>query len=69
MFAVAVQDFNGSFSAEHAIGRKNQAYYDLYTQQKIKDMAQGLKAITSPGELGRGALRIVLLKKTGVCSS
>ena len=52
VFAVAVQDFNGSFSAEHAIGRKNQAYYDLYTQQKIKDMAQGLKAITSPGELG-----------------
>ncbi|WP_426231301.1 FAD-binding oxidoreductase [Pararhizobium sp. DWP3-4] len=52
VFAIAVQDFNGSFSAEHAIGRKNQAYYDLYTQQKIKDMAQGLKAITSPGELG-----------------
>lgn len=52
VFAIAVKDFNGSFSAEHAIGRKNQAYYDLYTQQKIKDMAQGLKAITSPGELG-----------------
>lgn len=52
VFAIAVTDFNGSFSAEHAIGRKNQAYYDLYTQQKIKDMAQGLKAITSPGNLG-----------------
>ena len=52
VFAIAVTDFNGSFSAEHAIGRKNQAYYDLYTQQKIKDMAQGLKAITSPGDLG-----------------
>jgi len=52
VFAIAVQDFNGSFSAEHAIGRKNQAYYDLYTQQKIKDMARGLKAITSPGDLG-----------------
>ncbi|MCV9998151.1 FAD-binding oxidoreductase [Pararhizobium sp. YC-54] len=52
VFAIAVQDFNGSFSAEHAIGRKNQAYYDLYTQQKIKDMAQGLKVITSPGDLG-----------------
>ncbi|OBZ93673.1 FAD-dependent oxidoreductase [Pararhizobium polonicum] len=52
VFAIAVSDFNGSFSAEHAIGRKNQAYYDLYTQQKIKDMAKGLKAITSPGELG-----------------
>lgn len=52
VLAIAVTDFNGSFSAEHAIGRKNQAYYDLYTQQKIKDMAQGLKAITSPGDLG-----------------
>lgn len=52
VFAIAVQDFHGSFSAEHAIGRKNQAYYDLYTQQKIKDMAQGLKVITSPGDLG-----------------
>ncbi len=52
VFAIAVQDFNGSFSAEHAIGRKNQAYYDLYTSQKIKDMAQGLKVITSPGSLG-----------------
>ncbi|CAN7191489.1 FAD-binding oxidoreductase [Pararhizobium sp. LjRoot235] len=52
VFAIAVQDFNGSFSAEHAIGRKNQAYYDLYTQQKIKDMAHGLKVITSPGDLG-----------------
>ena len=52
VFAIAVKDFNGSFSAEHAIGRKNQAYYDLYTQQKIKDLAQGLKAITSPGDLG-----------------
>jgi FAD/FMN-containing dehydrogenase len=52
VFAVAVHDFNGSFSAEHAIGRKNQNYYDLYTQQKIKDMAAGLKSLTSPGELG-----------------
>jgi FAD/FMN-containing dehydrogenase len=52
VFAIAIKDFNGSFSAEHAIGRKNQAYYDLYTQQKIKDLAQGLKAITSPGDLG-----------------
>ncbi|MFT2213604.1 FAD-binding oxidoreductase [Rhizobium giardinii] len=52
VFAIAVQDFNGSFSAEHAIGRKNQAYYDLYTHQKIKDMAHGLKVITSPGDLG-----------------
>lgn len=52
VFQIAVTDFNGSFSAEHAIGRKNQTYYDLYTHQKIKDMAKGLKSITSPGPLG-----------------
>ncbi|MNT53579.1 hypothetical protein D3C72_1906710 [compost metagenome] len=52
VFAIAVRDFGGSFSAEHAIGRKNQTYYDLYTDEKIKDLAAGLKAITSPGPLG-----------------
>ncbi|OJF91340.1 FAD-binding oxidoreductase [Pararhizobium antarcticum] len=52
VISVAVDDFQGSFSAEHAIGRKNQAYYDLYTPAKIRDMAAGLKTITSPGKLG-----------------
>ncbi len=52
VFTIAVGDFAGSFSAEHAIGRKNQSYYDLYTDAKIKDMAAGLKALTSPGSLG-----------------
>ena len=40
------------FSAEHAIGRKNQGYYDLYTGNTVKQLAAGLKAITSPGLLG-----------------
>jgi FAD/FMN-containing dehydrogenase len=52
VYAVTVNDFSGSFSAEHAIGRKNQAYYDLYTSQTIKDMAAGLSTLTSPGGLG-----------------
>ncbi|PSJ57346.1 FAD-binding oxidoreductase [Pseudaminobacter soli (ex Li et al. 2025)] len=52
VFRITVEDFGGSFSAEHAIGRKNQAYYDLYTNPEIKRLAQGLKAITSPGRLG-----------------
>ncbi|TPM38907.1 FAD-binding oxidoreductase [Mesorhizobium sp. B2-3-4] len=52
VYSVAVERFGGSFSAEHGIGRKNQAYYDLYTQQKSKDLAAGLKRLTSPGRLG-----------------
>jgi len=49
---IAVEDFDGSFSAEHGVGRKNQAYYDRYTRQAIKTLATGLKAMTSPGALG-----------------
>lgn len=52
VFAVAVEEFGGSFSAEHAIGRKNQAFYDKYTPAEIRLLASGLKAITSPGALG-----------------
>lgn len=52
VFSVAVDDYNGSFSAEHAIGRKNQTYYDLYTDRKFKDLADGLKSLISPGKTG-----------------
>jgi len=52
VFTAAVERFGGSFSAEHGIGRKNQAFYDRYTPEKIRALAAGLKAITSPGPLG-----------------
>ncbi|ASY70891.1 FAD-dependent oxidoreductase [Sinorhizobium fredii USDA 205] len=52
VFTVAVEQYRGSFSAEHAIGRRNQAYYDFYTPEKLKEMAAGLKTFTSPGKLG-----------------
>jgi len=52
VFSVAVERFRGSFSAEHAIGRKNQVYYDLYTPDTVRTLAAGLKSITSPGSLG-----------------
>lgn len=52
VFKVAVEEFDGSFSAEHAIGRKNQVFYDKYTPDEIRKLASGLKAITSPGPLG-----------------
>lgn len=47
-----VKNFGGSFSAEHALGRKNQEYYDLYTSQKIKDIARSIKASLHCGDIG-----------------
>ncbi|PST17462.1 FAD-binding oxidoreductase [Mesorhizobium plurifarium] len=52
VFAIAVEQYHGSFSAEHALGRRNQAFYDFYTPEKLKNMAAGLKTLTSPGKLG-----------------
>jgi FAD/FMN-containing dehydrogenase len=52
VFQVAVEDFGGSFSAEHALGRKNQIFYDKYTPAEIRRLACGLKAMTSPAPLG-----------------
>lgn len=52
VFKMAVEDFGGSYSAEHAIGRKNQVFYDRYTPDEIRRLARGLKAITSPAPLG-----------------
>ncbi|QOD67184.1 FAD-binding oxidoreductase (plasmid) [Ochrobactrum sp. MT180101] len=48
----AVNDFGGSYSGEHGIGRKNQAYYDKFTPERLKGWARAMKAITSPSELG-----------------
>ncbi|MES5100298.1 FAD-binding oxidoreductase [Agrobacterium sp. BA1120] len=52
VFKIAVEDFGGSFSAEHALGRKNQSFYDKYTPQEVRRLAAGLKAMTSPAPLG-----------------
>jgi hypothetical protein len=52
VIAVAVEEYKGSFSAEHAIGRKNEGFYDRSTPDRIRQIATGLKAITSPGPLG-----------------
>lgn len=52
VLSVAVGQFRGSFSAEHAIGRRNQDHYDRYTPEPIRTLAAGLKSITSPGALG-----------------
>lgn len=35
----AVEDFGGSFSGEHGIGRSNQRYYDRYTPEPLRTLA------------------------------
>jgi FAD/FMN-containing dehydrogenase len=52
VFQVAVEDFAGSFSAEHAIGRRNQGMYARYTAADLRRLAADFKASTSPGPLG-----------------
>lgn len=52
VFAVCVEDFDGSFSAEHAIGRKNQIFYDLYTPTGIRNLAAAFKTGASLQTLG-----------------
>jgi FAD/FMN-containing dehydrogenase len=52
VFQVAVEDFAGSFSAEHAIGRRNHGMYARYTEADLRRLAAQFKAATSPGPLG-----------------
>ncbi|MFD2816302.1 hypothetical protein ACFSYD_20890 [Paracoccus aerius] len=45
-----MRDFGGSFSAEHAIGRRNQAYYDAYADPVLRGLAGGLCGpLAAPG--------------------
>ena len=48
----AVEQFGGSFSAEHGLGRRNQRHYDRYTGELAKRLARMFKAHTSPADLG-----------------
>lgn len=43
-----VNDYDGTFSAEHGIGPENQWAYDIYTPQQVKDQARQLKAVHDP---------------------
>ncbi len=52
VISVCIENSQGSFSAEHAIGRKNQTFYDRYTPAEIRTLAARFKANTSPGRLG-----------------
>ncbi|RWP82093.1 MAG: FAD-binding oxidoreductase [Mesorhizobium sp.] len=52
VYNIVVNEYGGSFSAEHNIGRKNQAYYDLFTDDSLKKLSAALKRSTSPSILG-----------------
>jgi FAD/FMN-containing dehydrogenase len=53
VYDLAVTRFRGSFSAEHGIGPHNQAFYDRYTPELVKEVCRELKRRFDPqGLLG-----------------
>jgi FAD/FMN-containing dehydrogenase len=53
VYDLAVTRFRGSFSAEHGIGPHNQAFYDRYTPELVKEVCRALKRRFDPqGLLG-----------------
>ncbi|HEY5908200.1 MAG TPA: FAD-linked oxidase C-terminal domain-containing protein, partial [Vicinamibacteria bacterium] len=53
LYDLAVERFGGSFSAEHGVGPHNQAFYDRYTPELVKEVCRALKTRLDPrGMLG-----------------
>jgi FAD/FMN-containing dehydrogenase len=52
VIGVAVAEFGASFSAEHAIGRRNQGYYTRYTDPALRQMAAALHGVCPAPRLG-----------------
>jgi FAD/FMN-containing dehydrogenase len=51
VYDLAVKDFHGSFSAEHGIGPHNQAFYDRYTPERVREVCRELKGLLDPASL------------------
>ncbi len=49
---IVVNNYGGSFSAEHGLGRKNQGFYDRYTQEEIKAITRSIKGAIAPVDIG-----------------
>lgn len=47
VYDIVVNQYNGSFSAEHGIGPKNQAFYNLYTPEAVKNISEKLSHFVS----------------------
>ena len=53
VYDLAVTRFHGSFSAEHGVGPHNQAFYDRYTPELVREVCRELKRRFDPqGLLG-----------------
>ncbi|HEY3120761.1 MAG TPA: FAD-binding oxidoreductase [Vicinamibacteria bacterium] len=53
IYELAVNRFRGSFSAEHGVGPHNQAFYDRYTPELVREVCRALKTRLDPqGLLG-----------------
>lgn len=48
---VTVQEFGGSYSAEHGLGRKTQGAYDKYTPQQVKTLCRAIKSAIAPNDI------------------
>ena len=51
LYALVVERFGGSFSAEHGIGPHNLAYYRRYTNPAAKFLAGGIRKLVDPMRL------------------
>ena len=51
IYALAVERFRGSFSAEHGVGPHNQAFYDRYTPELVREICGLIKARLDPKDL------------------
>lgn len=51
LYDLAVNRFRGSYSAEHGVGPHNQAFYDLYTPELVKEVCRLLKQRLDPSGL------------------
>lgn len=49
IYDLAVQEYHGSYSAEHGVGPHNQAFYDAYTPEAVKGICAALKHCLDPG--------------------
>ncbi|MBT0668267.1 FAD-binding oxidoreductase [Novosphingobium profundi] len=53
IFRTVVEDYRGSFSAEHGVGPANSAWYQRFTPSDVRDLSGRIQALMAPMPLGR----------------
>jgi FAD/FMN-containing dehydrogenase len=51
LYALVVEEFGGSFSAEHGVGPHNQSFYDRFTGAAEKSLAGRIQRLVDPSRL------------------